>query len=205
MVHALNASRYSFSQWVTCGNEMARNHLKHEFRHEGVDWAYSLWKNKNCFQGHKLMPCIHPDTRFRNGSHATMNWCETTPNLRFWPKEVDWACLLRKIRNSSVGTKSCLVSTPILVFPMGHVRQWNGAKPPHTRVLDLKKWIGHVHCKKTRNASRVTKSCLVSTPILVFGMGYVRQRNGARPQQTWLLDRKKWMGHVRCKKTRNGS
>jgi hypothetical protein len=29
--HALYATRYPFSDWVTCGNEIARNHPKHEF------------------------------------------------------------------------------------------------------------------------------------------------------------------------------
>jgi hypothetical protein len=29
--HALNATRYPFLKWVTCGNEIARNHPKHEF------------------------------------------------------------------------------------------------------------------------------------------------------------------------------
>jgi hypothetical protein len=29
--HALNAPRYPFSEWVTRGNGIARNHPKHEF------------------------------------------------------------------------------------------------------------------------------------------------------------------------------
>jgi hypothetical protein len=29
---ALYAPRHPFSEWVTCGNEIARNHSKHEFR-----------------------------------------------------------------------------------------------------------------------------------------------------------------------------
>jgi hypothetical protein len=29
--HASYAIRYPFSDWVTCGNEIARNHPKHEF------------------------------------------------------------------------------------------------------------------------------------------------------------------------------
>jgi hypothetical protein len=29
--HALYAPRHPFSEWVTCGNEIARNHPKHEF------------------------------------------------------------------------------------------------------------------------------------------------------------------------------
>ena len=61
-----------------------------------VDWACSLRKNMKWFQGHKLMPCIHPDTCFRNGSRAATKWRETTPKLSFGPKEVDWACSLRK-------------------------------------------------------------------------------------------------------------
>jgi hypothetical protein len=28
---ALFAPRHSFLEWVTCGNEIARNHTKHEF------------------------------------------------------------------------------------------------------------------------------------------------------------------------------
>jgi len=87
--HALYPPRYSFPQWVTCANEMARNHPKHEFGSKEVDWACSLRKNQQWFRGHKLMPCIHPDTHFRNGSRAPMKRSETTPNMSYGPKEVD--------------------------------------------------------------------------------------------------------------------
>ena len=97
-----------------------------------VDWARSLQKNKKWYRGHKLMPCIHLDTRFCNGSRVATKWRETTRNLSFVPKEVDWACSLRKARNGSYDTNSCLVSTPMLVFAMLHVRQRNGAKPLQT-------------------------------------------------------------------------
>ena len=66
------------------------------FRPKEVDWACSLQKNKQWFRGHELMPCIHPDTRFRNGARAATKWRETTPNLSFGPKEVDWARSLQK-------------------------------------------------------------------------------------------------------------
>jgi hypothetical protein len=36
-------------------------------------------------------------------------------------------------------------------------------------------------------------------------MGDVRQQNGAIPPQTYVLDLKYWMGHIRCEKRRNGS
>ena len=59
-----------------------------------VDWACSLRKNKKWFWGHKLMPCIYPDTHFHNWSRAEMKWGQTTPYMSFGPKEVDWACSL---------------------------------------------------------------------------------------------------------------
>jgi len=64
--------------------------------HKVVDWACSLRKKKKWFWWHKLVPCMEAHTRFRNGSRAATKWHETTPNLRFGPKLVDWACSLRK-------------------------------------------------------------------------------------------------------------
>ena len=49
-----------------------------------VDWACSLRKNKKWFWGHKLMPCMHHDTLFRNGSRAAMKRRETTAKHEFW-------------------------------------------------------------------------------------------------------------------------
>ena len=69
-------------EWVTCGNEIARNYPKHEF-------------------------CMHPDTRFRNGLRAATKLRETTPNMSFGPKVVDWAFSLRKRRNGSDSKNSC--------------------------------------------------------------------------------------------------
>ena len=48
-------------------------------------------KKQEMVPGHKLKPCMHPDNRFRNGSHAATKWHESTPNMSFGPKEVDWA------------------------------------------------------------------------------------------------------------------
>ena len=61
-----------------------------------VDWACSLRKKKKWFRWHKLMPCIHPDARFPNWSRAATKWCESTPNMSFRPRVVDWACWLQK-------------------------------------------------------------------------------------------------------------
>ena len=37
---------------------------------------------------------MHADTSFRNGSGASMKWRETTENMSFGHKVVDWACSL---------------------------------------------------------------------------------------------------------------
>jgi hypothetical protein len=79
-----------------------------------------------------------PDTRFRNGGRAATKLRETTPNMSFGPKVVDWACLLRKTKNWFRWQKLMLCMHPTPVFVMGDVQQRNCAKPPQTLVLDLK-------------------------------------------------------------------
>jgi hypothetical protein len=64
---ALFAPRNLFSEWVTCDNEIARNHPNMSFGPKVVDWACSLRKTKKWFRWQKLMLCMHSDTRFRNG------------------------------------------------------------------------------------------------------------------------------------------
>jgi hypothetical protein len=60
-------TRHPFSEWVTCGNEIARNHPKHEF------WIYSsglgmfVAKNEEMVPVAKTRALYAPDTRFRNG------------------------------------------------------------------------------------------------------------------------------------------
>jgi hypothetical protein len=77
---ALYAPRHPFSEWVTCGNEIA----------------------------------------------------ETTSNMSFGPKVVDWACSLRKTKKRFRWQKLVLVCNLTPVFGTGDVRQRNCAKPPQT-------------------------------------------------------------------------
>jgi hypothetical protein len=44
--HALYAPRHPFSEWVTCGNEIARNHTNMSFGPKVVVWACLLRKTK---------------------------------------------------------------------------------------------------------------------------------------------------------------
>ena len=61
-----------------------------------VDWASSLRKNKMQLRKHKVVHCMHPKTRSYNLYLPATESRETTQKLSFGPKEVDWACLLRK-------------------------------------------------------------------------------------------------------------
>ena len=61
-----------------------------------VDSACSLRKNKSKLRKHKVVHFMHTKTRSHNGYLPTTESRETTQKLSFGPKEVDWACLLRK-------------------------------------------------------------------------------------------------------------
>src|SRR6185437_12976805 len=68
---------------------------KLSFGPKEVDWASSLRKNKKQLRKHKVVHCMHPETRSNNGYLPATESRETTQKLSFGPKEVDWACLLR--------------------------------------------------------------------------------------------------------------
>src|SRR6185312_806335 len=69
---------------------------KISFGPKEVDWASSLRKNKTQLQKHKVVHCMHSKTRSHKGYLPAMESRETTQKLSIGPKEVDWACSLRK-------------------------------------------------------------------------------------------------------------
>ena len=87
-------------------------------------------------------------------------------------------------------------------FTPGTLRQRNRAKPLRNLVLDLKKWIGHVHCEKTRRNFGSTKWSIVCTPKPDFTTGTLRQWNRVKPPRTLVLALKEWNGHLCCEQTR---
>src|SRR6185312_10014917 len=95
-------------------------------------------------------------------------------------------------------TKWCIVCTLKPDLTTGTSRQWNHVKPPRNLVLGLKKWIGHVHCEKTRRNIGSTKWCIVCTPKPDLTTGTSRQRNRAKPPRNLVLGLKKWIGQVLC-------
>ena len=129
------------------------------------------------------MPCIQPDTRFRNGSRAAMKWHETTPNLSFGPKEVDWASSLQKTRNGSRPQTHALYPPRYLFSHWVTCVNEMARNHPKHEFSTKKSGLGMFVAKKTRNGSEDANSCLVCTPILVFAMVHVLRQNGANPPQ----------------------
>ena len=58
---------------------------------ECIEIFQVAWLESYCSETFNQM---HADTSFRNGSGASMKWRETTENMIFGPKVVDWACSL---------------------------------------------------------------------------------------------------------------
>ena len=105
-------------------------------------------KKKTQLRKHKVVHFMHPKTRYNNLYLSATESRETTQKHCFGPKEVDWACSLRKKRRNFGSTKWCILCTPKPDLTMGTSRQRNCAKPPRYLVLGLKKWIEHVRCEK---------------------------------------------------------
>src|SRR6185369_6578355 len=108
----------------------------------------------------------------------------------------------KKTRRNFGSTKWCIVCTQNPDLTTGTSRQRNRGKPPRNLLLGLKMWIGHVRCEKTRRNFGSTKWCIVCTPKPDLTTGTYRQRNRAKPCRNLVLGLKKWIGHVRCEKTR---
>ena len=69
---------------------------KLSFGPKEVDWASLLRKNKTQLRKHKVVHFMHTKTRSHNLYLPATKSRETTQKLSFGPKEVDWACWLRK-------------------------------------------------------------------------------------------------------------
>src|SRR6185295_13482512 len=121
---------------------------KLSFGSKEVDWASSLRKNKKQRRKHKVVHFMHPKTRSHNLYLPATESHKTTQKHSFGPKEVDWACSLRKTRRNFGSTKWCILCTLKPDLTISTSRQRNRVKPPRNLVLGLNKWIGHVRCEK---------------------------------------------------------
>jgi hypothetical protein len=95
---ALYAPRYLFRNGWRATTNLSETTPNMSFGPKVVDWACSLRKTKKWFRWKKNSCFYAPGTCYRNGWREATKLHETTPNMSFGPKVVDWACLLRKTK-----------------------------------------------------------------------------------------------------------
>jgi hypothetical protein len=81
---ALYALRHPFSEWVTCGNEIARNHLKHEF------WTKSSGLGLFVAKNEEMVPVAKTQALYAH-RHPFSEWvtcgneiAQNHPKHEFW-------------------------------------------------------------------------------------------------------------------------
>src|SRR6185503_19516745 len=95
VVHFMHHKTQSHNGYLPA-TESRETTQKLNFGPKEVDSACSLRKKKTQLRMHKVVHFMHPKTRSHNEYLPATESCETTQKLSFGPKEVDWACLLRK-------------------------------------------------------------------------------------------------------------
>ena len=95
VVHCMHPKTRSHNGYLPA-TESHETTQKLSFGPKDVDWECSLRKNKTQLRKHKVVHFMHPKTRSLNLYLLAIESRETTQKLSFEPKEVDFACSLRK-------------------------------------------------------------------------------------------------------------
>src|SRR6185312_11655612 len=101
VVHCMHPKTRSHNGYLPA-TELRETTQKHSFGPQEMDWACSLRKNRTQLWKHKVVHCMHPKTRSHNRYLPATESRETTQKLSFGPKEVDWACSLRKKNDTNL-------------------------------------------------------------------------------------------------------
>jgi hypothetical protein len=86
---ALYAPRYPFSEWVTCGNEIARKHPKHEFWMKCCGLGMFVAKNEEMVPVAKTRALYAPRYPFSEWVTCDNEIARSDPNMCFGPKVMD--------------------------------------------------------------------------------------------------------------------
>ena len=106
-----------------------------------------------------------------------------------------------KTRCNFGSTKWCIVCTPKPDLTTGTSLQQNRTKPPRNLVWPNEvDWACLLRENKTQLREHKVVHCM--HPKTRSHNGYLRQQNRAKPPRNLVLGLKKWIGHVRCEKTR---
>src|SRR6185369_5624568 len=95
VVHFMHHKTQSHNGYLPA-SESRETTQKLSFGPKEVDSACLLRKNKTQLRMHKVVHFMHPKTRSHNGYLPATESRETIQKLSLGPKQVDWACLLRK-------------------------------------------------------------------------------------------------------------
>src|SRR4026209_1649400 len=124
VVHFMHPKTRSHNLYLPA-TESHKTTQKHSFGPKDVDWACLLRKNKTQLRKLKVVHCMHPKTRSNNGYLPATESRETTQKLSFGPKEVDWACSLRKNKTQLRKHKVVHCMHPKTRSHNGYLRQRN--------------------------------------------------------------------------------
>src|SRR6185369_8916298 len=107
-------------------------------------------ENKTELRKHKVLHCMHPKTRYNNVYLPATESRETTQKHCFRPKEVDWACSLRKNKTQLRKHKVVHCMHPKTRSHNGYLQATESRETTQNLVLGRNKWIGQDLSEKTR-------------------------------------------------------
>jgi hypothetical protein len=81
---ALYAPRHPFSEWMTCGNEIARNHPKHEFWTLSGGLGMFVVKKEEMVLVAKTRAFMHPQHLFSKWLTCGNEIARNHPKHEFW-------------------------------------------------------------------------------------------------------------------------
>ena len=187
------------------GTSRQRNHVKPPrnlvFGLKKWIWHVRCQKTRRNFGSTKWGILCTPKPDLTTCTSRLQNRAKPPRNLVLGLKKWIGHVRCEKTRRNFGSIKWCIVCTPKPDLTTGTSRERNRTKPPRNLV-----WPNEVHwarsLRKTRRNFGSTKWCIVCTPKRDLTTGTSRQRNHAKPPRNLVLGLKKWIGHVRCEKTR---
>ena len=194
---ALYAPQNPISQRVPPATESRETTQKLSFGPQEVDWACSLRKNKTQLRKHKVVHFMHPETRSHNGYVPTTESRKTTQKLTFGPKEVDWACSLRKNKTQLRKHKVVHCMHPKTRSHNEYLQATESRETTQKLSFGPKEvdWASSLRKNKTQLRKHKVVHFMHPKPDLTTCT--TRQRNRAKPPRNLVLGLKKWIGHVR--------
>jgi hypothetical protein len=98
--HALYAPRYPFSEGVTCGNKIARNHPKHEFWTKSSGLGIFVAKIEETVPVAKTHALYAPRYPFSEGVTCGNEIARNHPKHEFWTKSSGLGMFVAKIEET---------------------------------------------------------------------------------------------------------